>query len=61
VEAHGEKIWVENNSNNKDDNDIASRNRIRGATFYFSLPVMDIQEANQQKQNKTLISNREGR
>jgi signal transduction histidine kinase len=61
VEAHGGKVWAENN--NKDDNDIDGRNRIRGATFYFSLPVMDIQGANPQKQNqnKLLISNREGR
>jgi signal transduction histidine kinase len=33
VEAHGGKIWAENNHNNTDD-----RN---GATLYFTLPVLN--------------------
>ena len=60
VEAHGGKIWAENKDDNYDD-DTVSGKRIRGATFHFSLPIMDM-PANQQKQkqNKLLTSNREG-
>jgi signal transduction histidine kinase len=60
IEAHGGKIWAENNDDNYDD-DTVSGKRIRGATFHFSLPIMDM-PANQQKQkqNKLLTSNREG-
>ena len=61
VEAHGGKIWAENNDDNYDDDATVSGKRIRGATFHFSLPIMDM-PANQQKQkqNKLLTSNREG-
>jgi signal transduction histidine kinase len=60
VEAHGGKIWAENNDDIYDD-DTVYGNRIRGATFHFSLPIADM-PANQQKQkqNKLLTSNREG-
>jgi signal transduction histidine kinase len=36
VEAHGGKIWAENNNNNGSDSD----RKHKGATFYFTLPIM---------------------
>jgi signal transduction histidine kinase len=62
IEAHGGRIWAENNNNNDDDdneNDFVDGKRIRGATFHFSRPIVDM-PANQQKQNKLLTSNRKG-
>jgi signal transduction histidine kinase len=35
IEAHGGKMWAENN--NDGDHDI----KHKGATFYFTLPVVD--------------------
>ena len=35
IEAHGGRIWAENNNNN--------RNGKRGATFYFSLPLKPLE------------------
>jgi two-component system, OmpR family, sensor histidine kinase VicK len=37
VEAHGGKMWAENNNNNSD-------RKHKGATFYFTLPVVNINE-----------------
>ena len=37
VEAHGGKMWAENNNNND-----SSGKRLSGATFYFTLPVIDV-------------------
>ena len=42
VEAHGGKMWAENNSNYEDDDDSSDKKH-KGATFYFTLPVMDIE------------------
>jgi signal transduction histidine kinase len=42
VEAHGGKIWAENNG------DVAGERRKRGSTFYFSLPIID-ESINQSK------------
>ena len=39
IEAHGGKVWAENN--NDDDNSIA--NGKKGSTFYFDLPVINQQ------------------
>jgi signal transduction histidine kinase len=40
IEAHGGKMWAENNNNNNN-----SKNRKHeGATFYFTLPVMGMNE-----------------
>jgi two-component system, OmpR family, sensor histidine kinase VicK len=38
VEAHGGKMWAENNSNSSDDK------KHNGATFYFTLPVLSMNE-----------------
>ena len=37
IEAHGGKIWAENNNGDGSDSD----RKDRGATFYFTLPVMN--------------------
>ncbi|HEU4446195.1 MAG TPA: sensor histidine kinase, partial [Nitrososphaeraceae archaeon] len=42
IEAHGGKMWAENNNNNNNNNNNSSNNRKQeGATFYFTLPVMN--------------------
>jgi len=38
IEAHGGRIWAENNNNNNNNN---YNKRQDGATFYFTLPVVD--------------------
>jgi two-component system, OmpR family, sensor histidine kinase VicK len=38
IEAHGGRIWAENNNNNNSNN---YNKRQHGATFYFTLPVVD--------------------
>jgi signal transduction histidine kinase len=38
VEAHGGTMWAENNNNNNESSD----KRLSGATFYFTLPVIDV-------------------
>jgi signal transduction histidine kinase len=35
IEAHGGRIWAENNNNGNKDGE-------KGATFYFSLPLTNI-------------------
>jgi signal transduction histidine kinase len=42
VEAHGGKMWAENNNNNNNNNNDSSGKRLSGATFYFTLPVIDV-------------------
>jgi signal transduction histidine kinase len=50
VEAHGGKMWAENNNNNNDngndnndnEDDPESKTKHNGATFYFILPVVDM-------------------
>jgi signal transduction histidine kinase len=61
VEAHGGKMWAENNSNsnnNSDDNNDGSNNRKHnGATFYFTMPVVDIfEERKKEKEGARLIN-----
>jgi signal transduction histidine kinase len=41
IEAHGGRMWAENN-NNSDDHDSNSKTKDNGATFYFTLPVMNV-------------------
>ena len=38
IEAHGGKMGAENNNNNNDN----SGKKLNGATFYFTLPVIDV-------------------
>jgi two-component system sensor histidine kinase VicK len=38
IEAHGGRMWAENNNNDDDDYDRKNK----GATFYFTLPVVDM-------------------
>src|SRR5829696_779057 len=40
IEAHGGKIWAENNNNN----DYSKNRKHEGATFYFTLPVVSMNE-----------------
>ena len=58
VEAHGGRMWAENNA------DTTLEKRTRGATFYFSLPVVNepsIAEINQHKHQKQDDTNQGGR
>src|SRR5215207_3700060 len=41
IEAHGGKIWAENNNNN---NNYSKNRKHEGATFYFTLPVVGMNE-----------------
>src|SRR5215204_5552542 len=40
IEAHGGKMWAENNNNN----DYSKNRKHEGATFYFTLPVVSMNE-----------------
>jgi signal transduction histidine kinase len=48
VEAHGGKMWAENNSSS-DDHDSDSKTKYNGATFYFTLPIADMLEKRMEK------------
>src|SRR5215216_4381067 len=53
VEAHGGKMWAENNSDEGSD----SETEHRGATFYFTLPVADmIEERRGEKEEARLVN-----
>src|SRR5215207_8471192 len=41
IEAHGGKMWAENNNNN---NNYSKNRKHEGATFYFTLPVVGMNE-----------------
>ena len=58
VEAHGGKMWAENNNNNNNNKDGSDFNRQRqGATFYFTLPLADIfEERKKEKEGARLIN-----
>src|SRR5215217_5552240 len=42
IEAHGGKVWAENNNNN--NNNYSKNRKHEGATFYFTLPVVGMNE-----------------
>jgi two-component system sensor histidine kinase VicK len=42
IEAHGGKMWAENNNNN--NNNYSKNRKHEGATFYFTLPVVGMNE-----------------
>ena len=52
IEAHGGRMWARNNSNDDDDegNDNGSGNKHRGATFYFTLPIVGIEHNKEEDQ-----------
>src|SRR5215216_703176 len=53
VEAHGGKMWAENNS----DEGSGSETKYKGATFYLTLPVADmIEERRGEKEEATLVN-----
>jgi two-component system sensor histidine kinase VicK len=43
IEAHRGRMWAENNNNDNNDNDNSDRKH-EGAIFYFTLPVVNINE-----------------
>ena len=45
IEAHDGKMWAENNNNNSD-------RKHEGATFYFTLPVVDMNEQRKEQKNE---------
>jgi signal transduction histidine kinase len=58
VEAHGGKMWAQNNNNNDDDEDGSDFNRQRrGATFYFTLPVVDMAELRMGEEKEAILIN----
>jgi K+-sensing histidine kinase KdpD len=48
IEAHGGKMWAENNSDDGSD----SETEHKGATFYFTLPVANINEQTREQKNE---------
>jgi signal transduction histidine kinase len=48
IEAHGGKMWAENNS----DEGSGSKTEHKGATFYFTLPVVNINEQTREQKNE---------
>jgi two-component system sensor histidine kinase VicK len=51
IEAHDGKMWAENNNNNNSDR------KHEGATFYFTLPVVDMSEQRKQKNEEGRVVN----
>jgi two-component system, OmpR family, sensor histidine kinase VicK len=49
VEAHGGRMWAENNSSSDDDHDSDLKTKHNGATFYFTLPIADMIEKRRKK------------
>ncbi len=42
IEAHGGRMWAHNNDDDH-DNDDGSDKKQKGATFYFTLPIIDVE------------------
>jgi signal transduction histidine kinase len=55
IEAHGGKMWAENNNNNNKDEHSDGKNK--GATFYFTLPVVDMNEQTREEEEEARIVN----
>jgi len=53
VEEHGGKIWAENNSNNDSNSD----GKHKGATFYFTLPVVAMSEERGEEKKEVRLVN----
>ncbi len=54
IEAHDGKMWAENNNNNNNNN---SDRKHEGATFYFTLPVVDMSEQRKHKNEEGRVVN----
>jgi signal transduction histidine kinase len=62
VEAHGGKMWAENNNssnknNNKNNDGYDSDTKHNGATFYFTLPVADMIEERRGEKEEARVVN----
>jgi len=55
IEAHGGKMWADDNNNN---NNVNSGKKLNGATFYFTLPVIDIKSVQVVKEGGVLNEQR---
>ncbi len=53
VEAHGGKIWTENNNDNGSDSDRYHK----GAQFYFTLPVVAMSEERREEKKEVRLVN----
>ena len=53
IEAHGGKIWAENNNNYSSDSD----RKHKGATFYFTLPVAAMSEERREEKKEVRLVN----
>jgi signal transduction histidine kinase len=53
IEAHGGEIWAENNNNNGSDSD----RKHKGATFYFTLPVVAMSEERREEKKEMRLVN----
>jgi signal transduction histidine kinase len=52
VEAHGGKMWAENNNKGSD-----SDRKHKGATFYFTLPVVSMTELRMGEEKEVRVVN----
>jgi signal transduction histidine kinase len=53
IEAHSGRMWAENNNNDDDDSD----RKHKGATFYFTLPVADMnKQTREEKEGARLVN-----
>jgi signal transduction histidine kinase len=53
IEAHGGKMWAENNNNNNNNSDVKNK----GATFYFTLPIVDKNEQTREEEEEARLVN----
>ena len=60
VEAHGGKMWAENNNdndNNNNEDNPESETKHNGATFYFTLPVVNMNELRMGEEKEVRVIN----
>jgi signal transduction histidine kinase len=60
VEAHGGKMWAENNNdndNNNNEDNPESETKHNGATFYFTLPVVSMTELRMGEEKEVRVIN----
>jgi two-component system, OmpR family, sensor histidine kinase VicK len=61
IEAHNGKMWAENNNNNNNSNNSSNNRKYKGATFYFTLPVMNMNLIEGEKEKVRLANDRRQR